>query len=217
MIYCERIAPGLWGEPLNTLTNLAFLLAAGVVAVSLRRQASAWPDRGVDLWLSLFWLVAIGLGSGLWHLTAQRWALWLDVVPIQLFILTFFYSYMARVLGWGVARQLLGFAVFIAVNGVVGATVGSAFNGSVGYFPAYGLLLAMTAWLYRQGSPVVPLFALAAGVFLISVSLRSLDLALCGVFPTGTHFLWHSLNAVVLGSLLVAMGRLAAQAGSRPE
>ena len=26
--YCERVAPGLWGEPLNAVTNLAFVLAA---------------------------------------------------------------------------------------------------------------------------------------------------------------------------------------------
>ena len=27
-IYCERIEPGLWAEPLNAITNLAFIIAA---------------------------------------------------------------------------------------------------------------------------------------------------------------------------------------------
>ncbi|MEV7092760.1 hypothetical protein AB0M80_07920 [Amycolatopsis sp. NPDC051045] len=26
--YCERVAPGLWGEPLDSLSNFAFLVAA---------------------------------------------------------------------------------------------------------------------------------------------------------------------------------------------
>ena len=29
--YCERMAPGLWGEPFNLLSNFAFLIAAAVV------------------------------------------------------------------------------------------------------------------------------------------------------------------------------------------
>ena len=30
-IYCERTAPGLRNEPVNTLTNLGFLIAAGLL------------------------------------------------------------------------------------------------------------------------------------------------------------------------------------------
>ena len=27
-LYCERFGPGIWAEPINALTNLAFLVAA---------------------------------------------------------------------------------------------------------------------------------------------------------------------------------------------
>jgi len=27
-LYCERLGPGIWAEPINALTNLAFLVAA---------------------------------------------------------------------------------------------------------------------------------------------------------------------------------------------
>ena len=27
-LYCERLSPGIWAEPINALTNLAFLVAA---------------------------------------------------------------------------------------------------------------------------------------------------------------------------------------------
>jgi hypothetical protein len=30
--YCERLGPGLWAEPLNALTNLAFIVAALICA-----------------------------------------------------------------------------------------------------------------------------------------------------------------------------------------
>lgn len=41
-------------------------------------------------------------------------------------------------------------------------------------------------------------FLYAAGVFAVSLTLRTLDEPLCVAFPLGTHFLWHCLNATVL-------------------
>ena len=35
-------------------------------------------------------------------------------------------------------------------------------------------------------------------LLVVAVSLRTVDLALCGIWPWGTHFLWHMLNAAVL-------------------
>ena len=214
-IYCERTAPGLWNEPLNLVSNLAFLLAAGVALAAYRRHAGFIPDRGLDLRLSIVWLGAIGIGSGLWHLTARSWAWWLDVVPIQLFMLTFLYSFMGWVLHWDVVWRVVALLGFVAVNVLVEMTaVGDVFNGSAGYFPAYALLLAMTGWLYHRQAPVAPLFGFAAGLLLLSLTFRSVDQAVCGAIPWGTHFLWHLLNAVVLGALLVAMVRVASSAHS---
>ena len=36
-IYCERVGPGLWAEPVNALTNLSFLAAAAFVLALLPR------------------------------------------------------------------------------------------------------------------------------------------------------------------------------------
>ena len=41
--YCERVAVGLWDEPFNATSNLAFLVAAGVILVRQRRVA--WADK----------------------------------------------------------------------------------------------------------------------------------------------------------------------------
>ena len=37
-IYCERTAPGFWDEPLNAVSNAAFLIAA-IAAAARRRRA----------------------------------------------------------------------------------------------------------------------------------------------------------------------------------
>ena len=54
--------------------------------------------------------------------------------------------------------------------------------------------------------------ALAGAAFAVSLTMRSLDGPLCGVFPLGTHWLWHLLNALVLYLLL----RAAVLYGPRP-
>ena len=45
----------------------------------------------------------------------------------------------------------------------------------------------------------------ATGVFLVSFTARIIDQAICPVFPLGTHFLWHVLNATVLFLLIRAV------------
>jgi hypothetical protein len=73
-------------------------------------------------------------------------------------------------------------------------------NGSVGYLPALAALIAVAA--VAKGEVVRRGLAVAALVFAISLTLRTVDLALCPAFPLGTHFAWHILNAVVLYILL---------------
>jgi len=46
-----------------------------------------------------------------------------------------------------------------------------------------------------------------ACLFAVSLVLRSLDQPLCKGFALGTHWLWHLINSVVLGTLIVALVR----------
>ena len=44
--------------------------------------------------------------------------------------------------------------------------------------------------------------AIGAGILIVSLTFRTLDLPLCGTLPFGTHFPWHVLNAVMLGWMI---------------
>ena len=48
------------------------------------------------------------------------------------------------------------------------------------------------------------------------IALRgSIDEALCGAFPLGTHFLWHILNGIMLGWMIEVYRRhMAADGGA---
>jgi hypothetical protein len=78
-------------------------------------------------------------------------------------------------------------------------------RGSAAYVPALGVMLLVGAAMVARRHAAAP-FVLAAGaVFCLSLTLRTLDLPLCGRVPVGTHFWWHLLNAVTLGLLLFAL------------
>lgn len=194
-LYCERTAHGLFGEPVNTLTNLLFLVAAAVLAAQLRRTPGARRDDGV-----LAVLVAlVGTGSLIFHAVATKQTAVLDKLFIALFIWTFFHRYLARVAGLGGKQATFGVVLFILASAAVGRFVPpETLNGSVLYLPAVAGLTGIAAWTLRLHKPGAGIFIAALATFLVAILFRTIDLAVCDAWPLGTHFLWHSLNALVL-------------------
>ena len=68
--YCERVGPEFWSEPLNAMTNAAFLIAALAAFLIWRRKT---PNDLAGFGLIVV-LAAIGIGSFLFNTFAKRWA-----------------------------------------------------------------------------------------------------------------------------------------------
>ena len=196
--YCERLDASFWAEPINALTNAAFLLAALVMA---------WRLRGTNLPLAhaLTGLLAmIGLGSFLFHTVAQGWAALADVLPILLFILLYLFAASRDFLGLAprfAALCVLAFFPFAFVSAGLLRNL-PLLGVSAGYLPVV-LLIAGYAVLLRRQAPVTARnLGIGAGLLLLSVTLRSLDMPLCAALPVGTHFGWHLLNGLMLGWMI---------------
>ena len=80
-------------------------------------------------------------------------------------------------------------------------------SGSAAYAPALLALVVTGSVLAARSHRVGRYLLAAAAVFFVSLTLRTLDEPLCSVLPSGTHFLWHLLNAATLAILLVAAAR----------
>jgi hypothetical protein len=193
-IYCERTAMGLLNEPLNFLTNIAFLIAAFLVFKLAKEKGQL--DASMMFMVGI--LGAIGIGSGLFHSFATGWAQLLDVFPILLFQIYFIYFYARRVIRWGEKLSAVLLAFFLMIVVLFSEMPQDIMNGSIGYVPA----LLFMGWLgiyHRCAGKEAPYALLgAAFIFLVSLTLRTIDNALCAAFPFGTHFVWHILNAAVL-------------------
>lgn len=212
-IYCERLGPEFWAEPINAVSNLAFIVAAVVGFREARRLG--WHSA----WITVLCVLAasIGVGSFLFHTFAQRWAGLADVIPILLFILTYLFaaSHFLFGLRWRIAvpAAIVAFGLaLLARNGVLMLASKEQLNGSEGYAPALALLVGSAIILMIMRRPAAKWIGAAAAVFVASLGTRIADSHACGALPFGTHFLWHTLNGLMIGILLLAIirhGRLA--------
>ena len=197
-LYCERFDPGLFSEPLNAVSNLAFIAAGmGLLSYLPRLFAPLRPPVSLEILSGL--VVLIGICSGAFHVFAMKWAELLDVLSIALFIYSFVVCLARYALSfrWGMAW--IAAPMFWAFGVLVTAPFDpSSFNGSVGYFPMLAGLALIGIGLAIERSAGARYFGLATSLFLVSLSLRSVDLAWCGNWVWGTHWAWHLLNAAVL-------------------
>lgn len=211
--YCERLSSAFWAEPLNAVSNAAFLLAALLAFSLLRRHGHRdWPVEALTALVAI-----IGVGSFLFHTMPQRWTLLADVVPIQLFALCYFGLALNRFLGLSPLLAALGAGVFLSA--CFGLAAGLApllpagMRGSAGYagflIGLFGVALAARA--HGDGAAGGRI-AVAGLVFALSLAFRSLDSVLCGAVPFGLHWGWHLLNGLLL-YLLLRAAILAPRAG----
>lgn len=192
-IYCERLGPGFWAEPVNALTNLFFILAAWLAWRRARQLKAASPPA----WLPVTLLCAVGIGSFLFHTFATRWAELADVLPILLFQFTFVWLYSREVIGFGYAATT-GVLLAYLVASLFAGGFSDALNGSLGYAPSLLVLVVLGIYHAVTGKKERHIMLAAAGLFLVSLTFRTLDNALCPYLPLGVHFLWHACNAAML-------------------
>ena len=76
------------------------------------------------------------------------------------------------------------------------------FSISSFYWPLPVLIFSYAALLRRRAPELARNLAIGAGILCVSLTARSVDEPLCAAIPLGTHFLWHILNAVMLGWMI---------------
>lgn len=194
-IYCERTVPGLWSEPINALTNLAFVASALLLGRILLAGGAA-ARRDPVPWMFAGLVLVIGIGSGLFHTFARRWALLADVIPIAIFILLYVWFAIRRFAGGSAWAAGGGVAAVLAIAALVPPLTG--FRGG-SYVAALLAMILIGGWLVRaRRHPAGPALLWTAALFAVSLAFRTADAPVCQAFPAGTHFVWHLLNATVL-------------------
>ena len=204
MEYCERCGPGLLDEPINASTNVAFFIAAwGAWLLAKHRQRLS-----TGIWMLIGLAVSIGIGSGLWHTFATPWAEALDRIPILIFQLVFLWLYIRGIMSFRLHLAAAFITGFVLI-GFLATLLPPILDRSLNFYgPALLLLVGLSIYHYRRCKRERLILLAAAGVFLLAILFRSIDLLVCSYVPIGTHFLWHILNGfnvyLAMRSLIVS-------------
>ena len=190
-LYCERLGPGLWEEPLNLAGSCGFLLSAVLI---WRMSQGVVALRWMATLVFMIFLAVIHL-----HLFATRLSIGLALLSILTFASYFFFIINRDFIGLSVRMSGVLTALilpFIATSlPLMGLLPGGL--GSIAFLPLTIMLLGYPAIL-RADHPKTALGLLIGSlIFAAGLALRALDMPLCGVWPYGTHFLWKMCAALL--------------------
>jgi len=138
------------------------------------------------------------------------------VLPIVLFILVYVYAANRHYWGLDWPWALAGAAAFVPYAVVLTPVFARLpfFEVSAFYWPVPLLIGVYAVALWRRRPATARGLALGAGVLCLSLTFRSVDEWVCASLPLGTHFLWHVLNGVMLGWMILVLVRDRARAGA---
>ena len=191
-IYCERLDASFWSEPINAITNLAFIIAGWLI----------WRIRSPRSGLMAILLILIGLGSFSFHTFANRLTGLLDVLAIALYLVSFAYL-IPKQWSWGSRWTQIGSVITLFILIVFCQLAINYMKSTLPWMPsgmyvgAWSALL-LYAVLTQNSNPIAARYLwFAVLVFPFSLLSRQLDMPLCES-GFSTHWLWHVLNGATL-------------------
>ncbi len=194
--YCERgSSAAFWAEPLNAVSNIAFIAASLMAAWLIAQRARRGEHVGaVEVVLTIIVFI-VGVGSFLFHTYATRWASYADVIPIGVFMIVYMAYALRRFMGLPWILVLVGLSGFVwslkaattiqcahlGLLPITDAATGRCLNGSIAYTPALAALAITAVVLALMRHKAALSIGTAAAIFLVSLAARSLDFELCEV------------------------------------
>jgi hypothetical protein len=198
-LYCERLDPSFWAEPVNAWSNISFLIAASLLRGAIQRSHSQGQSVSTGVRALPVLLLLVGICSFVFHTVATAGTNLVDQLAILLFAAVFLFAFLRNVAAVPALAAGGTAVLFSGLSYLTPRWLASGFlNQSAAYFPYLCGLLAILIWLGLRKRPTMRLFLGAVLLFCLALVLRTVDLWICPLFPLGTHWLWHVLNGAVL-------------------
>jgi hypothetical protein len=189
IIHCERLTFLIY-EPLNTLSNLAFLVSGYYSSKLIKNKNVNFKIKLLPYSISL-----IGIGSFLFHYFRNTLTNYLDTIPIFIFVLLMLLIILEKLLknkslAYGITIIFITIQTFIYLNYL------NLTNGSLNYIGIIITFFILAILLFIKKKGEGKSIFLSILVFSLALFFRQLDILICSYFNFGTHFLWHILTAV---------------------
>jgi hypothetical protein len=196
--YCERTTDGILSEPLNSLTNLAFIIISFLIFKKFREEK-------FSIIFSVL-IFSIGVSSLLFHSVPNRITGTMDMFFILIFILMYLFSINNFIFKHSKITSLL-FSLFAPIlyyylGNILKQNV--PFLGDSSFYIIILLHLYIIYFYTFFKAIQSRLYLMIANlIFTLSILFRALDIYACEFNLYGTHFVWHVLNSFVLFMLIM--------------
>ena len=195
--YCESGVGLFYTQPVNTISNIALLIAAYFAY----RLIKIKYVNNKTIKILPFILAVTGIGSILWHGMPNLLTGFADTLPLSALVLVSFFFLLDKLLR---KRELVWkiLLAFILVEIPFIFHILPSLNGFVPYLIVLVFGVFLSYGLVKKYKILTLHLVTIVALFAIAFFFRTIDHTVCPVFSTGTHFIWHILNALVFYLLI---------------
>lgn len=197
---------------LNQFSNIAFIIGAIYTW-------HTWKQLDSDDYFSLLLIILvalIGLGSFIFHTFPSDKTIWVDLIPIQIFGLSYF-AYIGtkyfKASNFKIFLALVAF--FFARQYWIVYMPRGALGGGIIHIPTLFLLLTCSLLLLSKYKKFSAMLLTAGIIYILALIIRAFDKQITMEFPIGAHWIWHILTALTASILILATVRYPANSKAK--
>ena len=174
--WCERVSNGAFREPVNTLSNLGFMVAGLYILYKLTNEISFNEFSGLNKITILYGVAVVYLGPGsmMMHGTNTEWGGWADNLSMVMYIILPWLYNCYKMSSWSVNTLLKVYFSIVIFYAVMRGLFGNGMGIGLDLFGVSIGLWVISEFLYKFWSPRMRFFSGFVG-FLV--------LMLFGIFP----------------------------------
>ncbi len=186
---------------LNQISNIAFIIGAIYTWYT-------WKQHNSNDYFSLLLIILvalIGLGSFIFHTFPSDKTIWIDLIPIQIFGLSYFAYIGTKYFEASNLKIFLALVTFFFARQywIVYMPRG-AIGGGITHIPTLLLLLSCSILLLSKYKKFSTMLLTAGTIYIIALITRAFDKQISLEFPIGAHWIWHILTALTASILIFA-------------
>ena len=174
--WCERVSDGAFREPINTLSNLGFMVGGLFILYKLTNETSFNEFSGLNKITILYGVAVVYLGPGsmMMHGTNTEWGGWADNLSMVMYIILPWLYNCYKMSNWGVNTLLKVYFSVVIFYAVMRGLFGNGMGIGLDLFGVSIGLWVISEFLYKFWTPSMRFLSGFVG-FLV--------LMLFGIFP----------------------------------
>lgn len=192
---CELFKSGLQSQPINLITNLAFLISGWKIYGLLKQHKII----SRDLWWLFYGVILVGLGSTIRHYHSNILTLIIDGLPMLGLICLSVYFFAKYLFKLNRLRSLLAIFGYVLLMALILITLNKTIRPALVFSLSSQLICLPVVLISRKRRRKTSGLLITATVFFLLAAVAFIaDLNYCQKLLFGTHFLWHIFNGLAL-------------------